>query len=230
MDNTTFKLNASDQDRRGYCINYESWGTPIVIAESCSIIIGNLFVLIVLTKYSRRRFQPLNYFIMQLALADLCVGGIIFWIGFLSSKAFEYVTFLHGILNYGILATASSVSTLTVLFIAIDRYIYILKHHQYKSIITKPVTCAMITASWVLPTCVFIVAPASGWSCASVCNCSIYNENPDLEYCVGEECSQMMTPFKKETLIIGGVCLLLSLLLSAMVYVLVIFQVRSFST
>ncbi|XP_039266203.1 adenosine receptor A1-like isoform X2 [Styela clava] len=222
-----FSQNSSNSSETDLCINHESWGTPIVLVESSFIIFGNLFVLLVLSKYPSKKFKPLNCFIVQLALADLCVGGIILWIGFLSAKVYSYVSLTSGIVVYGILATATSVSTLSILCIAIDRYIYILRHQRYKKIMTKTLVSVMIIVSWLLPTSVFILAPLGGWSCIKKCDCGIYNGNVNQEYCLGDECSQMMTPFKAETLLVGGICLLVLLLASVIIYILLLSKVRT---
>lgn len=207
------------------CINHEAWGTAIVLVESTFIIIGNLFVLIILCIYPPRKFRPLNYFIVQLAIADLLVGVIVLWIGFLSAKVYSRVNLISGIIVYGILASTSSASTLSVLYIAVDRYIYILKHNNYRKIMTRSVVISLIAIAWLLPIGVFIVAPALGWSCIEECDCSLYNSDQNAEYCHGDTCSQMMTPFKSETVFIGGLCLLLLLIASVIIYVMLLRKV-----
>lgn len=220
-------VNASWKNETNLCQNHEAWGTAIVILESTLIIIGNLFVLLVFLKYPSKRFKPLNYFITQLALADLCIGVIVLWIGFLSAKIYSYVSLISGIFVYGLLATATSASTLSVLFIAIDRYIYILMHQKYKKIMKRSAVFTFMVLSWLLPSIVFIIAPISGWNCVESCDCSIYNRDENTDYCIGASCSQMMTPFRSETLFIGGICLLALLFASVMLYMMLLLKVRN---
>jgi len=75
-----------------------------------------------------------------------------------------------------------------------------------------------------------VVAPAFGWNCIAACDCSLYNADPTQDFCVGDHCSQMMTPFTTELILVGGVCLLVLLVLSVLVYFHIFVKVRYHSS
>jgi len=200
------------------CLNNESWGFAVTAITSTFIIIGNILVIAVLIRFPSRRFRALNWLICQLAVADLLVGIIVMWIGTFGTLLMETVTLMNSLLTYGLLASFTSTSTLGVLFIAVDRYFYVLKHTDYRKIVTRRRIGAAIGAAIVVPFTVFVVAPALGWNCIKQCDCSLYNDDATQNYCFGEHCSQMMTPFTTENVLIGGTCLLLLLIVSISVY------------
>ncbi|CAK8682629.1 unnamed protein product [Clavelina lepadiformis] len=211
---------------RSICLNYESWGRALTAIAGSMIIFGNLLVALVIFKYPARNFRPLNWFIVQLAIADFSVGVIVLWIGTFSALFLDAVSLMSSIMSYGVLASATSTSTLGVMFIALDRYFYILKHTSYRSIMTRRKVAIAIAVACVVPLIVFIVGPAIGWNCIESCDCSVYNRDPSMRYCFGEYCSQMMTPFRSETVLIGGISLALLLVISIFIYLQIFCKIR----
>lgn len=211
-----------------YCKNGEAWGISIVIIEVLLIVVGNVTVLAVVIKYPATKFRPLNWFILNLAVADLCIGIITLWIGFLSAKVYSEVGLNSGIIVYGILACCTSTSTLGVFFIAFDRYTYILMHNNYKNIMSRRKVMVALVFAWIAPVVLYIIAPLCGWNCIDACNCSIFNMDEQLVYCFGSKCSQMMTPFHGLTILIGGICLLVLLIASCSIYSAILIKVSFF--
>nr|XP_002126136.2 cannabinoid receptor 1 isoform X1 [Ciona intestinalis] len=208
------------------CVNTESWGKAITAIAGTLIVLGNFLVVVVLMRLPARRFRPLHWFIVQLAVADFFVGLIVLWIGTFSSLFLDTVSLMSGIATYGVLAAATSTSTLGVLFIAVDRHFYILRHRRYKQIMTRLRVGTAIVVACVVPATFFVVVPAFGWNCIQSCDCRLYNIDQNRRYCFGSHCSQMMTPFRGETVLGGGICLLLLLVVSVSVYVKIFVQVR----
>ena len=75
-----------------------------------------------------------------------------------------------------------------------------------------------MACAFFVPLVVFVIAPAFGWNCIEECDCTIYNEDPTKRYCKGLKCSQMMTPFTTAYVLVGGLCLLVLLILSIIIY------------
>ena len=200
------------------CLNSESWGWVVTSITSLLIMVGNSLVIIVLLKKASQYFRATHWFLLLLASADISVGFTVLWTGTLSPLLFNTITLMSGMVTYGALASATSTSTLGVLFIAIERYVYILHNNNYKKIVNKTTVGWAILGAVIVPLAVFVVAPGAGWNCIRSCYCEIYDVNPESKYCFGRRCSQMMTPFRVETLFIGGLSLLFVLIVAIAMY------------
>ena len=222
------KLNISLNSSfpRDKCLNQESWGRAITAVAASIILTGNVLVVLVLIKFPSSRFRPLHWFIVQLAVADFGVGLVLLFIGTFSRVMFETLSLMSSLFIYGALASTTSTSTLGVTFIALDRYLYIVKHRRYKSLVTRKRVAGAITAAMLVPLAVFVLGPSLGWNCVSSCDCRLYNANPTGQFCFGSHCSQMMTPFRSETVLIGGTSLASLLIASLALYAKIFQKVR----
>ena len=119
------------------CLNNESWGFIVTALTSFFIITGNLLIITVLIRFPSRRFRALNWLICQLAVADTSVGIVVFWIGTVSTLVMKSVTLMDSLITYGLLAAFTSTSVLGVFLVALDRYFYVIRHSEYKQIVTK---------------------------------------------------------------------------------------------
>ena len=138
MVNSSFQSAAAGEgDSSNVCLNNESWGFIVTALTSTFIIAGNVLVIAVIIRFPSRRFRALHWLICQLAVADLCVGIVVLWIGTLGTLLMETVKLMDSLITYGLLASFTSTSTLGVLFIAVDRYFFVLRHSEYRKIITR---------------------------------------------------------------------------------------------
>lgn len=124
-------------NRTDICLNNESWGFVVTALTSFFIITGNLLIITVLIRFPSRRFRALNWLICQLAVADTSVGVVVFWIGTLSTLVMQSVTLMDSLITYGLLASFTSTSVLGVFLVALDRYFYVIRHSEYKQLVTK---------------------------------------------------------------------------------------------
>lgn len=126
-------------------------------------VINNVLVIISVVLYRRLRHIN-NYFLVSLAFADLFVA--------LFAMTFKATVEITGRWNFSFSMCdfwnsmdvhASTVSTLHLCCISVDRYYAIARPLQYHMVITVRVACLMIALAWILPTAISFLPIFLGW-------------------------------------------------------------------
>lgn len=155
--NYTGKLNLGADAGGGLRVT-----SAVFILICCFIILENVFVLLTIWK-TKKFHRPMYYFIGNLALSDL-LAGVAYAINLLFSGANTYrLTPAQWFLREGSMFVALSASVFSLLAIAIERYITMLKmklHHERSS----ARSFLLISACWVI-SLVLGGLPVMGWNC-----------------------------------------------------------------
>jgi len=126
-------------------------------------VINNVLVIISVVLYRRLRHIN-NYFLVSLAFADLFVA--------LFAMTFKATVEITGRWNFSFFMCdfwnsmdvhASTVSTLHLCCISVDRYYAIARPLQYHMVITVRVACLMIALAWIVPTAISFLPIFLGW-------------------------------------------------------------------
>lgn len=157
--NYTGKLNVSADKENGIKLL-----SVVFILICCFIILENIFVLLTIWK-TKKFHRPMYYFIGNLALSDL-LAGVAYIANLLLSGATTYkLTPAQWFLREGSMFVALSASVFSLLAIAIERYITMLKmklhngSNRFRSFL-------LISACWVI-SLILGGLPIMGWNCIS---------------------------------------------------------------
>ena len=115
--------------------------------------IGNVFVSSVIIRNRKLRHQPAYMLILSVSLADLCVtviGQPLIIEKFLHSKVTDYPNEYLDNISFVLIWGFCCVSGFGVLFITIDRYIYIEYPLHYPTIITHKRSYYLVMLQWIL--------------------------------------------------------------------------------
>jgi len=142
----------------------------VFIIICCFIILENIFVLLTIWK-TKKFHRPMYYFIGNLALSDL-LAGVAYTANLLLSGHKTYsLTPSQWFVREGSMFVALSASVFSLLAIAIERYITMLKmklhngSNSFRSFL-------LISACWVISV-ILRGLPIMGWNCISLLsNCS----------------------------------------------------------
>ncbi|XP_054835704.1 sphingosine 1-phosphate receptor 1 [Eublepharis macularius] len=143
----------------------------VFIIICCFIIVENIFVLLTIWK-TKKFHRPMYYFIGNLALSDL-LAGVAYTANILLSGSKTYtLTPAQWFLREGSMFVALSASVFSLLAIAIERYITMLKmklhngSNSFRSFL-------LISAVWVISV-ILGGLPIMGWNCINILpSCSI---------------------------------------------------------
>lgn len=143
----------------------------VFIIICCFIILENIFVLLTIWK-TKKFHRPMYYFIGNLALSDL-LAGVAYTANILLSGSKTYtLTPVQWFLREGSMFVALSASVFSLLAIAIERYITMLKmklhngSNSFRSFL-------LISACWVISV-ILGGLPIMGWNCINILSsCSI---------------------------------------------------------
>uniref|UniRef100_F7D0K1 Sphingosine 1-phosphate receptor 1 n=1 Tax=Callithrix jacchus TaxID=9483 RepID=F7D0K1_CALJA len=155
--NYTGKLNTSaDKDIKLTSV--------VFILICCFIILENIFVLLTIWK-TKKFHRPMYYFIGNLALSDL-LAGVAYTANLLLSGATTYkLTPAQWFLREGSMFVALSASVFSLLAIAIERYITMLKMKLHNGSNNFRLFL-LISACWVI-SLILGGLPIMGWNCIS---------------------------------------------------------------
>ncbi|KAM4772388.1 adenosine receptor A3-like [Rhinophrynus dorsalis] len=137
---------------------------PYTIAEITIAITAALGNILVCTAFitDRKLWTVTNYFLLSLSMADVCVGAFAIPCAILTSIGVPYNNLKLCLLMLSILIMLTVCSTLSLLAIAVDRYIAILIPLRYESIMTPTNTIIAIVAAWIIALMGGLV-PMMGW-------------------------------------------------------------------
>ncbi|XP_008068308.1 sphingosine 1-phosphate receptor 1 [Carlito syrichta] len=163
--NYTGKLNLGTDKEHGLRLT-----SVVFILICCGIILENVFVL--LTIWRTKKFhRPMYYFIGNLALSDL-LAGVAYTANLLLSGATTYkLTPAQWFLREGSMFVALSASVFSLLAIAIERYITMLKMKLHNGSNSSR-SFLLISGCWVVSLALGGL-PIMGWNClGALAGCS----------------------------------------------------------
>ncbi|XP_028588484.2 sphingosine 1-phosphate receptor 1 [Podarcis muralis] len=136
--------------------------SAVFIIICCFIILENIFVLLTIWK-TKKFHRPMYYFIGNLALSDL-LAGVAYVANLLLSGHKTYtLTPAQWFLREGSMFVALSASVFSLLAIAIERYITMLKMKLHNSSNSSR-SFLLISACWVISV-ILGGLPIMGWNC-----------------------------------------------------------------
>ncbi|XP_023577513.1 sphingosine 1-phosphate receptor 1 [Octodon degus] len=155
--NYTGKLSLSQDRDSGVKLT-----TVVFILICCLIILENVFVLLTIWK-TKKFHRPMYYFIGNLALSDL-LAGVAYIANLLLSGATTYrLTLAQWFLREGSMFVALSASVFSLLAIAIERYITMLKMKLHNGSNSSR-SFLLISGCWAV-SLVLGGLPIMGWNC-----------------------------------------------------------------
>ncbi|XP_037535394.1 adenosine receptor A1-like [Nematolebias whitei] len=138
-------------------IIYNSIETAIAVAS----VLGN--VLVVLVVYVNRALRNTTFiFIVSLAVADIAVGALVIPVAIVINMEFKTQFFTCLVLSCLLLSITQS-SILSLLAIAIDRFLRIKIPTKYSTIMTPGRACVVVCLCWMLSFLSGLV-PMIGWN------------------------------------------------------------------
>ncbi|XP_053324804.1 sphingosine 1-phosphate receptor 1 [Spea bombifrons] len=180
----------------------------IFIIICCFIVLEN--VLVLLTIWRTKKFhRPMYYFIGNLALSDLLAGAAYTANILLSGSNTYNLTPIQWFVREGSMFVALSASVFSLLAIAIERYITMLKmkpHNGSKS----SRSFVLISICWLLSLCLGGL-PLMGWNCIS-----------DMDYC-----STVLPLYHKHYILFCTTIFCILLLAIVILYARIYFLVRT---
>ena len=141
-----------------------SRGTALVVAESCifvlmalAALVGN--VLVCLAFYRNPSLRTVtNYFVLSLAITDLSAALFTMPLKAASTVAKKWIAGEMGCkVDYFFASVTGGVSLLTVMLLAINRYMRIIKPDLYPTIYTKKRSIVMAVSAWIVTIAVVVM-------------------------------------------------------------------------
>ncbi|XP_078693244.1 adenosine receptor A2b-like [Branchiostoma floridae x Branchiostoma belcheri] len=181
MQNRTMEGNVTGRNSTNELSTIAIVNITVEIIIAVAAVTGNSFVCLAVYK-NRRLRGTTNYFIVSLAVADICVG--------LLGIPFAIVTYLgfphnfHGclmMLSFIIITTQSSIFSL--LAIAVDRYVAIMNPLRYEYLMTTRTARWAIALTWALSLLIGMV-PLMGWNLGPSQNGCAFTAVIDFDYFV----------------------------------------------
>ncbi|XP_034143836.1 adenosine receptor A2a-like [Esox lucius] len=145
-------------------------GAEIVIATLSTL--GNLLVCAAVG-LNKKLCTVTNYFLVSLAVADMCVGALAIPCAILTAKGVPRHDLYLCLLMLSVLITLTQSSIFSLLAIAVERYIAILLPLRYCMLMTPRSAILVILVTWVLAFLIGLV-PLMGW----------HKKPPDSGYCL----------------------------------------------
>ncbi|KAM6428843.1 cannabinoid receptor 2 [Liasis olivaceus] len=168
---TNFRCNSTLLHLECFMVLGES-AKPIITVLCCSFgglcFIENCLVLFLIFSSAKLRKKPSYVLLSNLALADT-LATITFVISFLNFHVFNEIDASKEIylLKLGGVNTSFTASLGSLLLMAFDRYICLLKPSQYKLLVTRRRAVVALIVLWA--TALFLSSlPLLGWNCCSL--------------------------------------------------------------
>ena len=151
FSNTSINCSVLDASR--------SRETAWVVVESCiflflefSALVGNLLVCLAFCRNPSLRRSATNYFVLSLALADLFMAVLVMPLSVSASLANKWLTGDFGCqLVYVCGNSLTGTSLLTVMLIAVNRFLHITRPALFHKVYSKKYTVLMAISAWILP-------------------------------------------------------------------------------
>ncbi|KAM6915025.1 adenosine A2c receptor [Xenentodon cancila] len=137
---------------------------PYMVAElviAFSSTVGNLLVCTAVG-LNRRLRTVTNYFLVSLAVADVCVGAIAIPCAILTDVGVPRDSFYLCLLMLSVLIMFTQSSIFSLLAVAVERYIAIFMPFRYQVLMTSRNAVLVIVATWLLAFLIGLV-PLMGW-------------------------------------------------------------------
>ncbi|XP_013419282.1 D(1) dopamine receptor [Lingula anatina] len=114
-----------------------------------AVILGNLLVVIAILKFEQLRSKITNYFIVSLAISDMCVGVFVLPFAAIQDLLGNW-PFGHYCLTWvSFDVMMSTASILNLLMIAVERYIAVTRPFHYHEIVTNKTAGIMLGVAWI---------------------------------------------------------------------------------
>ncbi|KAJ7303889.1 hypothetical protein JRQ81_011398 [Phrynocephalus forsythii] len=138
---------------------------PYFLCESLTAllsIVGNLFICAVILLNRKLRLATANYFLVSLAVADFFVGAVVIPCAQITDIGLPRYRPQLCLLMLCTLLVFTQASVFSLLAVAVERYISILKPFQYKALMSPRHALFIILACWLLAFASGIL-PLLGW-------------------------------------------------------------------
>ncbi|XP_078466186.1 adenosine receptor A1-like [Lampetra planeri] len=156
-NNTTLPIEAESPSQVSLNVPYILLELVIALLSS----VGNLLVCVAVMK-NRRLRTVTNYFLVSLAVADVCVGAVAIPCAIMTDLGLPRHNFLLCVLMLSVLIMLTQSSIFSLLAIAVDRYVAIFSPFRYKVIMTHRNALITIVLTWLVAFLIGLV-PAMGW-------------------------------------------------------------------
>lgn len=133
--------------------------------------VGNLLVCAAVS-LNRKLRTVTNYFLVSLAVADICVGGIAIPCAILTDAGLPRHSFYPCLLMLSLLIMFTQSSIFSLLAVAVERYVAIFMPFRYQVLMTSCNALMVILTTWLLAFLIGLV-PLMGW----------HKTPPDSGYC-----------------------------------------------
>ncbi|XP_041951769.1 adenosine receptor A2a-like [Alosa sapidissima] len=141
-----------------------SLNVPYVVAELVIAVLstaGNLLVCIAVG-INRRLRTVTNYFLVSLAVADVCVGAVAIPCAILTDLGIPRHQLYLCLLMLSVLIMFTQSSIFSLLAVAIERYVAIFLPFRHQRLMTRRNALLIIVATWLLAFLIGLV-PLMGW-------------------------------------------------------------------
>ncbi|XP_078490831.1 cannabinoid receptor 2-like isoform X1 [Ciona intestinalis] len=149
------------------------------------IIMENIILLWAIYKGKPRQLQSFNYFIANLALADLVGGFQLLWFGCFHQILDFYKPDIYILIMCSVWLASVASSIFALCHFAWHR-LCIVRNHTGAPTSTR-MAIAVVVLSWLLPILTLVIPPLAGWNCSGCMG---------MERC-RKECSSVLYPFTK---------------------------------
>ncbi|XP_061563468.1 adenosine receptor A1-like [Cololabis saira] len=137
---------------------------PYMVAElviAFSSTLGNLLVCVAVG-FNRKLRTVTNYFLVSLAVADVCVGTVAIPCAILTDMGVPRDSLYLCLLMLSVLIMFTQSSIFSLLAVAVERYVAIFMPFRYHVLMTPRNAALVILATWVLAFLIGLV-PLMGW-------------------------------------------------------------------
>ncbi|XP_074415803.1 adenosine receptor A2a [Scleropages formosus] len=162
-------VNFSPPSDIAVSLNVPYLAAELVIAALSTV--GNLLVCVAVGM-NRKLHTVTNYFLVSLAVADICVGALAIPCAIMTDMGIPRHNLYLCLLMLSVLIMLTQSSIFSLLAVAVERYVAIFHPFQYQSLMTPRNAVLVILVTWTLAFLIGLV-PLMGW----------HKTPPESEYC-----------------------------------------------